>query len=299
MPREFREPRREDRFVSIVGPTGSGKTALALNLFQPQDVLVSLDSVAAYRGLDIGSAKPDSRTHPWIGLDLFDPRTERASAAEFCRSVRTHIQDAIAESRRVVLVGGSHFYESALVDGMASGSASDPSYLMQLEGLSNQELWQRLSALDAEWASRVRETDRYRLCRALDLVERQGLSFRESQSRVGGLAEQNRVVTVVLGMDWDRSTFEAALRKRVLEMLDQGWVEEVKSLIQTGVKPESPALESVGYREIVAHLKGEVSLPETILKVVQSHLQLVKKQKTWIRGRLLSSHNALNGDDPS
>ena len=284
--RVFRRSLDSDQIVSIVGPTGSGKTSRALELYRPGDCLVSLDSVAVYKGLDIGAAKPDRSSHPWLGLDIWDPQRERATVADFCRNVLPDVEDALANQRRVLLVGGSHFYESALVDGLGAGGPSDAAFQKSLDVFSNRELWDRLNRCDPVWATHLNTNDRYRLMRALDLSERQSLSYTENQRRRPGLANSWDVVTEVVGLDWDRETYASRLKVRLDAMIHAGWVEELRSLLDSGVSPDSHALSSVGYRQMASFVSGRAPWTLTYDEILISHLQLVKKQKTWLRSKL-------------
>jgi tRNA dimethylallyltransferase len=284
--RVFRTALDSDPIVSIVGPTGSGKTARALELYRPGDCLVSLDSVAVYRGLDIGSAKPNRSSHLWLGLDIWDPQHDRGTVADFCRHVLPDIEDALANQRRVIMVGGSHFYESALVDGLGIGRASDPVFQKSLEPLSDRDLWVRLNQRDPDWALHLNINDRYRLTRALDLSEHQGLSFQDSQTRRFGLANSRDVVTEVIGLESHREDDVVRLKTRLDEMVRAGWVDELRNLLASGLRPDSHALMSVGYRQMTSFVLGHTSWPVTYDEILTSHLQLVKKQKTWLRSKL-------------
>ena len=296
--------------LSVAGATGSGKTAAALQLVQarwPHDLqhplLVSIDSIAVYRGLDIGSAKPlgeEREPYAWHGIDLCDP-TEQMNAARFAQLALPCIEAALQQNRPVILVGGSHFYEKALVEGMPLGQASDPSYLAELDKTPLEALWQRLLALDPLWATVLHPNDRYRIQRQLDLTERQGLNFDLLRGPSPRRRPWGRVATFAMGLNFSREEVSARLARRIRLMMEQGWVSEYRALREKyGVL--SPALACVGYREIGEFLNAnpghtesspteasKSALAELEARILTAHLQLAKKHRTWLRGLRLKS----------
>jgi tRNA dimethylallyltransferase len=285
--------------LSIAGATGSGKTAAALALVQARwpnelqrPLLVSMDSIAVYRGLDIGSAKPlgeEREPYAWHGIDLCDP-PEQMNAARFAQLALPRIEAALLEERPVILVGGSHFYEKALVEGMPLGEASDPSYLAELDKTPLEALWQRLLARDARWATVLHPNDRYRIQRQLDLAERQGLSFDLLRGPPPRRRSWNQVATLAMGLDFSREEVSARLARRIHQMMEQGWIAEFRTLRER-YGAQSPALACVGYREIGEFLNStaESSLTKLEARILTAHLQLAKKQRTWLRGLRLKS----------
>lgn len=275
--------------ISIVGPTGSGKTrtalAIAKALGQERTLLVSVDSVALYRGLDIGSAKPlgDEREgFVWAGIDILTLR-EAATSSKFTDLVLPQMLAALSESRYVVVVGGSHFYERALLCGRAPGAASDPEFQRALEPLSNDNLYQRLLSADERFREKIHLADRYRITRYLDLCERQGLSFDELQSSQDVRPWRN-IFTLATNPPEDLAQRTDLLRQRVRAMFDAGWLNEVQQLILAGEDPYGPGLQTIGYRDVVAHLQGEITYPEMFERIVIAHRQVAKVQRTWVRG---------------
>lgn len=276
--------------VSVVGPTGSGKSAAVAQLVERRwptrrdfPLFVSVDAVSVYRGLEIGSAKPtpqERQGQEWLGLDLANA-SAKVTAADFVRAVLPGLEAAIAKGRPVLAVGGSHFYERALFEGMAPGAASDPAFQVTLMKLSGAELRTRLLARDERW-SWIHENDRYRLTRYLDLTERQNLSYDELASPAS-TRPWKTVSTCVFGVEDDPEAREQRLRTRIQAMFRAGWIAETEKLLEKW-GPEAPALGSVGYREIVAHLRGQLPADSLEEAVLIAHQQLAKKQRTWLRG---------------
>ncbi len=282
--------------LSLMGPTGSGKTTALLAQLRRSSALretliVSVDAVAVYRGLDIGSAKAmgaDREDFLWSGLDFKNP-DEPCTVRDFLDDVETPLAQAIEAGRPVVLVGGSGFYENALVEGLAPGAASDPDFQTQLVAIPNEILHKRLVSFDKRWGEFLHVNDRYRLTRYLDLVERQGFNWtdlRETKSRHPLLRKLwSRTECVVLGLDWPRETYVERLNSRIHSMWSTGWPEEVADLLSR-YPASAHGLETIGYKEVVQHILDPKHQHEERTKelVLFAHLQYVKRQKTWLRG---------------
>ena len=279
--------------LSLVGATGSGKTKLALEWVSrnfPQNykeaLLVSVDSVAVYKELNIGTAKPcaeERDSFRWAGLDLYSIK-EELTAADFVSQVLPAIEQALDAKQAVILVGGSHFYERALVEGMGPGRASDERYQQSLNEFSDQQLWQKLIALEPRLREKIHVADRFRVSRYLDLIEQQRLSYEQLFSNTESMRLWESTYTLRLGLGKDREQIWASLKTRVRQMLEAGLVEEVRDLLRQGYAADLKALQSVGYKEVLSYLRGEISSREELTeKIYIAHRQLAKKQRTWLR----------------
>ncbi len=281
--------------LSLLGPTSSGKTAAALNWVKKnhtqnkQILLISVDAVTVYSGLNVGSAKPSSQEltdFNWAGIDIFQPN-EEANVRKFIDAVQPKLQNALQSKTPIIVVGGSFFYERALVDGMAPGDRSDPEFIRGLSAKSNEDILKDLIKIDARWRDRLHENDRYRLERYSDLTIRQGFKFDQlfTDSKADGLQSITDlpIKTLVMGMETNRDQYLIRLQSRMEEMFRAGWLAEVQGLIEK-YSSEIPALQTVGYQQITHGLKAKNSLAKIADDILLSHIQLVKKQKTWLRG---------------
>ena len=274
----------------LAGPTGSGKSAWAERLAEHLPIVIlSVDSAQVYRGLDIGSAKPDAATRARIPhrlLDLRDPH-EPYSAGEFARDARAAILEASAAGRLPVLVGGTMLYLRALLHGMAELPRADPALRAQLEADAARLGWGALHAqlrdVDPVAAGRIHPNDPQRIQRALEVHRLTGRAISAWQ------AEATRPLT---GIGWrgfallprDRATHWASLGRRFEAMMAAGFLDEVRALrARPLVHAELPALRSVGYRQLWAHLAGETSLEEAVRLAVIATRQLARRQLTWLR----------------
>jgi len=284
----------------IAGPTGSGKSAWAERLAQHLPIeILSVDSAQVYRGLDIGSAKPDAATRARIPhrlLDLRDPH-EPYSAGEFARDARAAILDAWALGRLPVLVGGTMLYLRALLHGMAELPQADAALRARLEAEAAQLGWAalhgRLRSVDPVAAARIHPNDPQRIQRALEVHELTGRPISAWQ------AEATRPLT---GIGWrgfallprERAAHWAALERRFTAMMAAGFLDEVRALrANPQLHAELPALRSVGYRQLWAHLAGETSLDRAAGLAVIATRQLARRQLTWLR-----SEGGLQALDP-
>jgi tRNA dimethylallyltransferase len=275
------------RVVAVVGPTGSGKTALALALARALGgEIVNADSRQVYRGLDIGSAKPSPAERAALPHHLFDIVAPDAvfDCAQY-RSLAVQALTGIAARGRVaVLVGGTGLYLRALRHGLFPGPPRDPALRQRLaaaEAAAPGELHRRLAAVDTAAAARLHPHDLVRLTRALEVFALTGRPLSEWQDTHRFAAEA--VPMALIGADLPRELLYTRLDRRCAEMLEGGLIAEVEGLWRAGYGPELPALRSIGYREVGRYLRGLCTLEEARDDMARATRRYAKRQLTWFR----------------
>jgi tRNA dimethylallyltransferase len=273
-----------------MGPTASGKTALAIELAKrlPCDI-ISVDSALVYRGMDIGTAKPtaiEQAEAPHRLLDLIDP-SESYSAADFRRDALREIESIVAQDRIPLLVGGTMLYYKALLEGLSPLPAADPLIRQAIETEAEQIGWdalhQQLQHIDPVSAARIHQNDPQRLSRALEVYRISGKTLTELTQTKG---EQLPYRTLQFAI---ASTDRELLRQRIAEryqlMLSQGFEQEVRALYQRGdLNVDLPSIRCVGYRQMWEYLDGQLSYDEMVYRGIVATCQLAKRQMTWLRG---------------
>jgi tRNA dimethylallyltransferase len=279
----------------VVGPTGVGKTATAVALAASLPItVISADARQLYRGLDIGTAKPDRATLarvPHRGLDLVDPG-ERYSAGRFARDASGWIAEARAAGRQPIVVGGTGLYIRALAEGLFREPPFDPERREQLRAWS-----ESLEGADlVRWAGRLDPRfpggGRQRAARAVEvaLLTGHALSWWQREARESGTLRPWYIHLTV-----PREVLHRRLAARVDQMLAAGFVAEVRRVLEAGVLPDAAGLDGVGYREVVAMLNGQLSeraLRDAILVATRRY---AKRQETWFRNQLRHQPSAVSG----
>lgn len=280
------------RALAIVGPTASGKTALSLTLAERLGgEILSCDSMQIYRGMDIGTAKADDRERSRVRhhlLDLVDPGTP-FSAADYAAEAERVLADVTSRGRLPIFCGGTGLYLKAVLEGRHSDiPGSDPALRERLtkEGTAPggaDRLWERLLALDPESALAIPRQNLRRVIRALEIYE---LTGRTKSELDAASREKPRLIdcfTVGLRFS-DRSLLCRRIDERVDKMMTEGLLEEVKRLSDGGgLSPGSTAAQAIGYRQLLPHLSGEISLELAISAVKTATRQYAKRQMTWFR----------------
>ena len=270
--------------LAIVGPTGTGKSDLALEVARRAGAeIVSADSMQVYRGMDVGTAKPPPealREVPHHGIDIADP-DDPMSAGRFAVYARSAARGILARGRRVLLCGGTGLYARAFAGGLIEGAESDPALRARLESLDTPALVERLRALDPEGLARIDARNRVRLVRALEICELGGRPASERQAAHG--FGDRPFETVWLGLDLPREDLWERLRARTGEIFERGLVAEVERLYASGYGPELPPLRALGYREAGLHLKGELTEAQARERTWLATRRFAKRQRTWFR----------------
>ena len=273
----------------LTGPTASGKTALALKLAAELGAeIVSLDSMAIYRGMSIGTAKPTEAEQALIPhhlLDIVDPQDEY-SVAQYVSAAEKTVRQVVARGRVPLFVGGTPLYLKALLRGIFSGPPADWEFRQQLQEIAESEgdnaLHERLAEIDPISARRLHPRDRRRVIRALEVFEKTGQSITllQQQFEHARPAETCRVFM----LDWPREQLVERIDVRVDAMFTAGLVEEAAALLRSPSVPGRTASQAVGYREVFDHLRGERNLEEANALVKLRTRQFAKRQMTWFRG---------------
>ncbi len=274
--------------VLLLGPTASGKSALALELARSVALeIVSIDSAQVYRGLDIGAAKPSAAERarvPHHLIDLRDP-ADPYSAADFLRDATAAIGAIAARGRLPLIVGGTMMYARALREGLADLPSADAAVRARLEreaaDLGWPALHARLQALDPVTARRLAPADRQRISRALEVFEISGRRLSDlQQATTPGVAALR---TIAL-MPQDRAQLHERIAQRFDAMLAAGFLDEVRALRARGdLNADLPALRSVGYRQAWAHLADGSSIAQLRAAAIAATRQLARRQLTWLR----------------
>lgn len=275
--------------IFLMGPTASGKTALACELSNcyPLD-LISVDSALVYRGMDIGTAKPDAATlarYPHALVDIRDP-AQPYSAANFCADVRPVMERISASGRVPLLVGGTGLYFRALQQGLSDLPDADPALRARLAAEAQQLGWPalhaRLALLDPTAAARIGCNDAQRLQRALEVIGITGKPLSELQQR-GDQRFPWRVLKLAL-LPNDRVPLHARIAQRLDSMLAEGFVDEVRRLrARPELHADLPAIRAVGYRQAWEHLEGATDSATFRDRAIFATRQLAKRQITWLR----------------
>jgi tRNA dimethylallyltransferase len=278
--------------IALMGPTASGKTALALDWAARLDTeIVSVDSALVYRRLDIGSAKPDAATLARIRHHLVDVRDphEVYSAADFANEALAAMQAISARGRVPILAGGTGLYFEALFDGLAQMPAADQAMRAVLraeaEAYGLPALHAELAKVDPAAAARIHGTDPQRIVRALEVFRLSGEPISAWQARATRTLFPFRVLKLVL-CPRERSLLHARIEARFDAMLAAGFLDEVRALREDArLHEDLPAIRAVGYRQAWRHLAGDTEAATFREQGIAATRQLAKRQLTWLRGR--------------
>ncbi len=288
----------------LMGPTASGKTELAAALVEQFPLeIISVDSTLVYRGMDIGTAKPDAELlarAPHRLIDILDP-AEAYSAARFREDALREMQDICKAGRIPLLVGGTMLYFRALLEGLSELPPADPAIRQALEERAGQRGWEAMHAelekVDPQAAARIHPNDPQRIQRALEVYELSGKSLSDWIAEPGQTVFPYDVCKIGL-LPSDRAVLHDRIAQRFKQMLEQGLVPEVEALYQRGdLDLTKPSMRAVGYRQVWEYLEGKLIYDEMVYRGIVATRQLAKRQFTWLRSENdLHCVDALAGD---
>ena len=276
------------RVVCLIGPTASGKTALALDLAAAFDAeVVSADSRQVYRDLDVGTAKPTAMERaraPHHCLDLVDAG-DPFDVARFRDAATAALGDIHIRGRRALIVGGTGLYVRVLLRGLCPAPPRVPALRRVLGRMAAEEgapaLHRRLAVVDPAAAARIHPNDTVRAVRALEVALSTGRRLSDWQAAHGfGEAPYD---ALVIGLAVPPVELDARIAERTRAMIDAGFADEVRGLVARGLDPDAPAWSAVGYREMREHVLGHVDAEATLAAVVRATRRFAKRQRTWFR----------------
>lgn len=275
-----------------MGPTASGKTEIAAQLHDEFECdLISVDAAQIYRGMNIGTAKPDSvflDRHPHHLIDIREP-SEVYSVAEFCSDASRLVDSIAAQKKLPVLVGGTLFYFSAIEKGLSVLPSADTIVRMQISAEINQQglrsVYDQLVAVDPKTAQRLAPTDRQRIQRAVEIYRLTGTPPSQVMAQTQGQGLDNPVIKMAL-FTGDRKVLHKRIEARFEAMIERGLIEEVTSLAVELEHPEQlPSMRCVGYRQVLEYLRGDTDYHQMIQNGIAATRQLAKRQLTWLRNQ--------------
>ena len=273
------------RPVAVIGPTATGKSDLALDLAEHLGgEIVNADAMQLYRGMDIGTAKlpvPERRGIPHHQLDVLDV-TETATVAHYQRAAGADIEALLARGVTPVVVGGSMMYLQGLLDGWTFPATDErvrQRYVDLHAEIGTLALHRRLAGVDPQAAATILDTDARRIIRALEVVELTGLPFAASQPVIG----EPRWGTVILALDRPTEQLDERIARRTAQMFGSGLVDEVRGLVERGLRDGQTASRAIGYAQVLAYLDGDYDLAQAQERTFIGTRRYVRRQRSWFR----------------
>jgi tRNA dimethylallyltransferase len=268
----------------LLGPTASGKSALAMQVARRiRAEILSVDSMQVYRHMDIGTAKPspaEQQEIPHHCIDLVDP-DESFTAARFVEQADPILAHAHEQGIRLIATGGTPLYYKSLFQGLFEGPAADPELRERLKALGQEELRQRLVQADPQAAQRIHPNDTRRMVRALEVHELTGQSISSLQNQWQSPSTRHEAVWI--GLAWDRDALNRRINARVKIMLEAGWLQEVRQLLDRYPHLSKTAAEATGYHELIGHLENKIILSDAVERIKIATRQLARRQMKWFR----------------
>lgn len=269
------------RFPVIIGPTAGGKSDLAVEvaLRLGNAEILTADAFQIYKGMDIGTAKPtpaERRGVPHHLIDLVDP-ADSFTVADWLAAAEAAVAEVQSRGRTPVLVGGTHLYIKAFLEGLFQGPDPDPALREQLRALSPAARRAELERIDPEAARRIHPSDERRTIRALEVFRQTGTPITAHQQQWDRTI---RTDCTLVGLDWTPETLNPRINARVRSMMDRGLLDEVRTL-RSRFGPQSR--EALGYKQLLAHLEGTVGLEDAVEEIKIQTRRFAKNQRTWLR----------------
>ncbi len=281
--------------IFLVGPTAVGKSAVALELARLIDAdlsaealakaeIVSADSMQVYRGMDIGTAKPTAEERALVPHHLLDvcEVSEVFDAKRFRELASRAIADIHSRNKAALVVGGTGLYVRALRQGLFEGPSRNEELRGRLEKMSAPQLFEELQRVDPLTARRIDRHNPRRLVRALEVFHETGKSISQLQTQ-WAKAEPKKAAPPIFCLSRDREDLRTRMETRIAGQIADGWVGEVRRLLTRGLEKNATAMQAAGYRELVAHVHGDLPLKEAITLIRTRTWQLAKRQLTWFR----------------
>jgi tRNA dimethylallyltransferase len=281
---------KEKNLLIIVGPTGVGKSIVAIRLAKKfSGEVISCDSMQVYRGFDIGTDKIPREKRENIPHHLLDilNSSEQFTAAEFARRATEAIHLILKRKRLPIIAGGTGLYIKALIEGLFPEDTKDPRIRRELECEADEKgleaLWERLKQIDPVYRRQIGKNDRIRIIRALEVYKATGKPISEHFLSTKSFVCDFNIIQI--GLKLERKELYKRIEDRVEQMFEQGIVEEVKGLFKAGVKESAPPFHALGYKHVLQFLKKQISLDEAISLTKRDTRHYAKRQMTWFNKR--------------
>jgi len=282
-----------EKLIAIAGPTASGKTRVSMELAQKLGAeIISSDSLLVYKGLDIGTAKPSKKEQDLVPHHLIDivEAWKNYTISDFYNDAIRAISDIKSRKKNFLITGGTGFYLNALINKPFSSPTSSNEVRKKLEqrlekGETLSDLHDELKKIDTASAERIHPNDKYRISRALEVFYTTGktMSFFRNMHKEDSKDKPRNFNPLIIVLNPDKEELKDAIITRTKKMFEDGLIDEVKKLLSKGCTPEMKPLKSIGYKETIQLINGEISCDEAILLINKNTTALAKRQITWFK----------------